>query len=142
MNSRIEINLGGKLRGIRFNQISLEIFSKNIVPEAPLASSIYATFYAGLYGECVVKREDIDFTLEDVSGWVDDLYNENKREEIRKVCEMWEETNYYREWMKGFQEKIRALLEPEEAAEKMDGVKKKKKRTSNGSKSTSSHSVA
>ena len=88
----IKANIGGKDRGLKFNQMSLEIFSANIDMSAPKASSIYATFYAGLVGNCYAKRDEPDFTFEDVVNWVDELYEKDKKT-IEKVCNAWEETN-------------------------------------------------
>lgn len=111
--SYIQIELGGKPRGLKFNQLSLEVYTKNINFEAVQTSSIYATFYAGLIGNTYAKREEADFTFEDVCTWVDDLYEKGRTEEIKKVCDMWGETHVYREWLKQFQDKVRATLEPD-----------------------------
>ncbi len=54
-------------RGLKFNQISLEVFTKNINAEALESSAVYATFYAGLIGNTVAKREEQDFSFEDVA---------------------------------------------------------------------------
>ncbi len=64
-----ELELGGKKRGLKFNQISLEVFTKNINAEALESSAVYATFYAGLIGNTVAKREEQDYTFEDVVGF-------------------------------------------------------------------------
>lgn len=123
--SYIQIELGGKLRGFKFNMMSLEVFSKNINAEAVHTTSIYATFYAGLIGNCAVKREEPDFTFEDVCGWVDELYEKGRKEDIEKVCAVWVETHVYKNALKEFQDKIRAALEPDKEVKKT--VKKKMK---------------
>lgn len=133
----IEIEIGGKLRGFRFNQVALEMFSKHLNVEVPVSSAIYSTFYAGLYGNSVLKNEDITYSFEDVSIWVDDLYNEGKKDEIKKVCDAWEATNYYREWLKDFQDRVRLLT-----GETDSKPKKKMTKNMNGLKSTSSLSAA
>ncbi len=128
--SYIEIQIGGKLQGLRFNQISLEIFAKHLNLEAPASSAIYATFYAGLYGNSVLKNEDINYTFEQSSIWVDELYEAGRKEDIQKVCDAWEATNYYRDWLKEFQDRLRLLTDEQPK------FKKKMKGTMSGSKST------
>lgn len=118
MSNYIQIEIGGKLRGLKFNQLSLEAYTKSVNYEQANSSSIYATFYAGLVGNCYVKREEPDFTFEDVTDWVDALYAEGKKEEIEKVCNVWAETNVYKEWLKEFQERIASILEPEKKSKK------------------------
>lgn len=105
----IQVNIGGKDRGLKFNQMALEVFTKNLDGNAVKSSTIYATFYAGLVGNCYAKREEPDFTFEDVVDWVDELY-ETDKEAIVKVCNAWEETNVFREWLKEFQEKVSTIL--------------------------------
>lgn len=105
----IQVNIGGKDRGLKFNQMALEVFTKNLDENAVKSSTIYATFYAGLVGNCYAKREEPDFTFEDVVDWVDELY-ETDKEAIVKVCNAWEETNVFREWLKEFQEKVSTIL--------------------------------
>lgn len=106
--------MGGKVRGLKFNQLSLEVFSKKIdYVNAAVNSTIYATFYAGLLGNCYVKGEEAYFTFEQVTDWVDELYENNKKAEIERVCKVWAETNVYRTWLKEFQDRLRAVLEPE-----------------------------
>lgn len=121
--SYVEIkDFGGKDRGLKFNQVSLEIFSKSLKVDTPAASAIYATFYAGLMGFCYVKQEEPDFTFEQVTDWVDDLYEKDRKKEIEKVCDAWAATAHYRNWLSEFQNKIRAVLNPDEK-----GTKKKAK---------------
>ena len=111
----IQIEIGGKLRGLKFNQLSLEVYTKHV--GTGMSSAIYATFYAGLVGNCYVKQEEPDFTFEDVTDWVDHLYEKDKTE-IEKVCAMWADTYVYREWIKEFKERVRAILEPEKKSKK------------------------
>ncbi len=123
-----ELELGGKKRGLKFNQISLEVFTKNINAEALESSAVYATFYAGLIGNTVAKREEQDYTFEDVMEWVDVLYEQGKTDEIKKVCDLWAETHTWKDWLVNFQEKLRAVLKPEESKTDI----KKKKQTMSG----------
>lgn len=122
--SYIQIELGGKLRGLKFNQISLEVYTKNLNHEALVTSAIYATFFAGLIGNCTVKREEPDFTYEDVCNWVDNLYENGKKDEIKKVCDIWAATHIYTDWLKEFQDKVRSIIEPEKGEGKKTNKKK------------------
>lgn len=106
MSNYIQIDIGGKLRGLKFNQLSLEVYTKNVNYEQPNASAIYATFYAGLIGNCYVKKEEPDFTFEQVTDWVDEV----GKNDIEKVCNLWAETNIYKEWLKEFNERIDEAL--------------------------------
>ena len=109
--SYIQIEIGGKLRGLKFNQLSLEEYTKNV--GTGTATAIYATFYAGLVGNCYVKQEEPDFTFEDVTNWVDEIYEKGRKADIEKVCKLWTDTYVYREWLKEFKEKLRAILDGE-----------------------------
>lgn len=113
----IEANIGGRERGLKFNQMSLEVFTKNIDENAPKASSVYATFYAGLLGNCYAKREEPDFDFAKVVDWVDALYETDKAL-IIKVCKAWEETNVFREWLKEFNDRINTVLGGEAKSKK------------------------
>ena len=117
--SYINILFGGKDQGFKFNQIAIEIFTSNINYEAIDTSSIYAIFFAGLSGNYYAKRKEVDFTFEQVCDWVDEL----ERALIVKVCNVFAESNAYKEWFKEFSSKIRQLSE--EASAEIAEVKKK-----------------
>lgn len=108
----VQIEIGGRLRGLKFNQLSLEEYTKHV--RQGTASAIYATFFAGLMGNCYVKNEEPDFTFETVTDWVDEIYAKGGQKDIEKVCDIWAETFVYQEWLKGFQERVRAILTPDE----------------------------
>lgn len=109
----IEVTLGGKIRGLKFNTFALEAHVKKVNFDAVGASAIYGTFYAGLCGNCYVKDLEPDFTFEQVCDWVDELHTKDV-ETIKKVCDMFVATQIYKTWLEGFQEKIRATLRPED----------------------------
>jgi polyhydroxyalkanoate synthesis regulator phasin len=124
----IEAELGGRKRGLKFNLASVEVFEKKIKAvtfEAANTVGIYATFWCGLVGQAIRKNEDMDFTYEDVQDWVDELYDKGDegKEVIRLVCNKWEETHQYKDWLAEFQERIRTIMNAETNAEP---VKKKK----------------
>ena len=120
MANYLQVQLGGKSRGWKFNQEAFEIFLKKINWTDPNgASDTYACFYAGLVACCRVKCEAVDFTFENVCDWCDDLSAEEKK----KVMDAMGEENRYRVWMDEFKEKVRLLAKTEENEE----VKKKHK---------------
>lgn len=127
-------NLGGKDRGLKFNQYALEVFHKHVDYEhVSNASAVYATFYAGLKGCSYVKQEEPDYTFEDVCNWVDELYASGRTEDIKAVDKVWTETHAYRNWLQEFQSAVRAVLNPEP-----EPAKKKVKRNLTGTKLKSS----
>jgi len=71
--SYIQIEIGGKLRGLKFNQGALITISELTGETVQNSKAGYAVIFAGLDANCFVKREQPDFTLEDVCDWVDDL---------------------------------------------------------------------
>ena len=111
--SYIQVQLGGKDQGLKFNQLSIELFTENVNYEAIDTSSIYAIFFAGLTGNYYAKRKEVDFTFENVCDWVDELY-EKEPAKIAEVCEVFANTNAYKQWIEQFKEKIRALTTPQE----------------------------
>lgn len=126
----IRKEIGGRERGFKFNQYALEIFTLHLDQNAIKTSSIYATFYAGLRGNCYVKNEDPDFTFEDVVEWVDKLYEEGHLDVINEVNAVWENTFAYREWIREVENKLASEEAPPEN-------KKKARLKRSGSRSTS-----
>ena len=84
--SYIQLEIGGKQRGLKFNQMAV-ITMTNYLDFNNLAATYgYALVYAGLVANCYVKREEPDFTFEQVCDWVETLTPE-KLVEIRDVFE-------------------------------------------------------
>ena len=69
--SYIQINIGGKLRGWKVNQLTLEEWSKRMGTSN--TSAVYSAVNAGLIANCYVKGVEPDFTFEDVCDWCDQL---------------------------------------------------------------------
>lgn len=111
--SYIQIELGGKPRGLKFNQLAIQTYLKNVDWQNQIeAGEVYAMFYGGLIGNCYVKREDPDFTFEQVTDWVDTLYlTKEGKEGIKKVSDVMTETEQYKVVLEEFKEKIRLLTE-------------------------------
>jgi len=112
--SYIQINLGGKARGLKFNQLAIEIISMHNDTQTS-SGFLYAMIYGGLKGNSYVKREEADYTFEDVCDWVDLM--ENKEEVIINVTACMTETQIWKELVKKGQENIAE-------AEKNEGKKK------------------
>ena len=128
-----QIEIGRKLRGLKFNMAAIDVYFQKINFVELNASTIYATFYAGLVGNCIIKNEEIDFSFETVCDWVDDLFNEGKRTLIEEVCAMMAETDSYKTRLNIIKEKVDDLNE--------ETKKKKKLSLKRNLKSTSSHLV-
>lgn len=92
-------DLGGKDRGLKFNQMALEIFHNNFDMNAINSSSVYATFYGGLMANSYAKKEDASFTFEDVVDWVDELLDKERQSEIALVDECFAATQSYKRFL-------------------------------------------
>lgn len=95
--SYLQIELGGKLRGLKFNQLAIEIISTYNDLESN-TSFLYAMIYGGLRGNTYVKREEANYTFEEVCDWVDAM--ENKEEIVAKVTATLTETNIWQTLVK------------------------------------------
>lgn len=110
--SYIKIELGGKERGLKFNQLALEIMGG--YAGETTTQNVYAMFYGGLRGNSFVKREEPDYTFEEVTDWVDTLYAAKNYELIKNVEKVLTETQLYKS------------LVPEKKDEEKGQPKKKK----------------
>lgn len=95
--SYLQIELGGKLRGLKFNQLAIEIISTHN-DTATQSGFMYAMIYGGLMGNTYVKREESDYTFEDVCDWVDVM--ENKADVIAKVTDVLTSTQVWKNLVK------------------------------------------
>jgi len=90
--SYIQIEIGGKLRGIKFDQGALIRMGELIDQTNISATTSYAMIYAGLMSNCYRKREEPDFTFEQCCDWVDNI-NES---DLMKVVAALEESEQYK----------------------------------------------
>jgi len=98
--SYIKIELGGKERGLKFNQLALEIIRSKSNPLSDI-QNVYALFYGGLRGNSFVKEEEPDYTFENVCDWVDEIYvRPDAAEIIKKVSEVFTSTQMYQSIIK------------------------------------------
>jgi len=95
--SYLQIELGGKLRGLKFNQLAIEIISTHN-DTATQSGFMYAMIYGGLMGNTYVKREESNYTFENVCDWVDVM--ENKAEVIAKVTDVLTSTQVWKNLVK------------------------------------------
>ncbi len=73
MSNYVQINLGGQLRGLKFNQgAHAEIQSRYKEGQNETFIS-YIVIYGGLLGNCFVKEIEPDFTFENVCDWADQM---------------------------------------------------------------------
>ncbi len=105
--SYVQIEIGGKLRGLKFNKMAQLYIEQNINP-GNVISGAYALVYAGLIANCYVKKEEPDFTFEDACDWADQLSDET----LLKVQAAYQETDAYK--------KGQAYLEDLEASKKKE----------------------
>jgi hypothetical protein len=91
--SYTQIEIGGKTRGLKFNNLAVELLVKNYDGETT-ASFIYSMIYAGLRGNCYVKREEPDFTFEVVCEWVDTMPDRDAQ--IMKATSAYTDTQEYK----------------------------------------------
>jgi hypothetical protein len=79
MTGYIQLELGGKKRGVKFGNYALFEYSKltntgvvefNEQNPIKLCADLV---YCGLKNNCLLKRETEDFTYEDVVAWVDEM---------------------------------------------------------------------
>lgn len=91
--SYLQIELGGKLRGLKFNMVAIEEIAKQNTTGSNFGF-IYSMIYGGMYGCSVVKKEEIDYTYEDVSEWVDAM--ENREEIVAKITATLTETQNWK----------------------------------------------
>lgn len=92
--SYTSIELGGKTRGLKFNQLAIELLNQyNDVQST--SAFVYAMIYAGLRGNTYVKREEPDYTFEDVCDWVDAI--KDKAKVIEDVTKAMTETQLWKD---------------------------------------------
>jgi len=104
-----QIHIGGRDRGLKFNQGAVDVYFQKLNYSELGASAIYATFYAGLIGNCIVKGEQADFDFEQVCEWVDELYEQGKKEEIERVCAVFADANSYKQRLAEITDRIRTM---------------------------------
>jgi hypothetical protein len=84
-NGYIQIDILGKMRGLKFGMIAVQQITSDAQRLGKILGSsvdfamVSVIVYWGLYNNCHVKREDPDFTFEDVSDYVDEHITETQK---------------------------------------------------------------
>lgn len=99
--SYLQIEIGGQTRGLKFNQLAIEIMALHNDTETT-SGFIYACIYGGLKGNAYVKREEFTHTFEEVCDWVDTM--PNKTETMELVSKTLNETQVWQDLVKKGQE--------------------------------------
>ena len=71
--SYIEVEIGGKVRGLKFTKYAMILINKKADLKNWAATANYAMVYAGLAANNYHKEVENDFNFEDVCEWVDEL---------------------------------------------------------------------
>lgn len=126
----IEIELGGALRRFKFDMFAVEfyekettarIFSNPAVAGSPKLAErigINCAIFAGITSDYILNSRQVDFTYEDIVDWISKADEEGKYENVKKICDTYVNTFEYKKWLKGFQERLRTILDPEEGSKK------------------------
>jgi hypothetical protein len=103
----MQIQLGGQLRSLEFNNLALEVFTKHTDYETSRAD-LYACIYAGLRGFAYAEnpRALFPFTFRDVINWCD----EAEEDDLVKAYNEFTETNAFKKWYAKFQDLLRSKL--------------------------------
>jgi len=77
--SYIQIEIGGKQRGLKFSQGTLMLFQDSIKSYDEAEKKAFASHklvWAALKTNSIIKGEDVDFSFADVFDWVESLSEE------------------------------------------------------------------
>ena len=107
-----QMEIGGKPRGMKFNQMTVVTMTQYLDFDNSAATYPYALVYAALYANCYVKREEVDFTFEQVCEWVDEM----PMEQVLEIRDMFENTQAFKN-----------LIPAQEKTEEMTKKKQKSK---------------
>ncbi len=111
--SYVQIEIGGKKRGWKFNKMAELTFKERIVPGNEM-TAVYALVYAGLEANCYVKREEPDFTFETVCDWCDNISSEtaNAVKAAFEESETYKNGVAYKKELEALQKKRPAKVKP------------------------------
>jgi hypothetical protein len=99
MNGYCQLELLGRTRGLKFGalaaeQILISLAKLNIETQGFYSNSMLAIIiYWGMFNNCYAKREDPDFTFEQVVDWVDEYqFDDDKALKMADVVKCFEES--------------------------------------------------
>lgn len=90
--SYIQVNIGGQLRGLKFNQMAVITMANYLDYENLTATYLYSVVFGGLAANAFVKREEFTESFETVCDWVDEV----SVEDAQKIQACFEETQVYK----------------------------------------------
>lgn len=111
--SYIQVEIGGKLRGLKFNQGAIMWMQDKVDPTNFEATTGYAIVWGGLRANCYVKGEEPDFTFEQVCDWVDALPLETNK----LITECFQESEAWRKRLASVEDSDKKKLSPEPSTE-------------------------
>ena len=94
--NKLIIELGGKERTLKFNNIFLREFQKKQQEENDEISNISIMIYAGLKAYSVVSETKLDATFEDCCDWAEEMILQNDSDKITAILEAFQESNIYK----------------------------------------------
>lgn len=122
MTGYIQLELGGKKRGVKFGNYALMEYSKlnntgvvEFTEQNPIRLCADIV-YCGLKNNCFIKKEIEDFTYDDVIGWVDDM----------PISQITEITTFFEDSVKASQGVIEVQEATASSAASKEGQKPKK----------------
>lgn len=89
----IQVELGGALRGLKFNNKALIVLSKELDYDEIEGSFAYCLVYAGLIANAFVKRQEFTESFETVCDWVDSM----NPADLMKIKEAFEQAQPFKE---------------------------------------------
>ncbi|RZJ86317.1 MAG: hypothetical protein EOO20_18550 [Chryseobacterium sp.] len=97
----MSIELGGKIRSIRFGMLAYENLLTTVAKEDGKVKSTAKVIYAGLLNASEVSDSTIDFTFNDIYGWIDELMcSPEGNKTILSIEKCFEESNMYQNILK------------------------------------------
>ncbi len=100
----IQIKIGGKLRGLKFNQFTDVEYQVKLGKQTNPVAHTYSMVWAALVSNCIVKCEEVDFTFEDVCDWCEKV----SESDFKLILETWKKT---KEFLKDIPEDKKKVVE-------------------------------
>jgi len=101
MNGIISVNLGGKLRPLRFGMLAFEKLLEIAEEKDSKIKSNAKVIYAGLINAAEVNNSVVDFSFADVYGWIDDMFCSHEgNETLSEIERCFEQSNMYQNILK------------------------------------------
>lgn len=89
--SYVQVEIGGKLRGLKFNQMADVEYLVKVGKNTNPVASTYAMVWAGLISNCYAKAEEVDFTFEQVCDWCEKVTDAD----FIKILDCYKETKAF-----------------------------------------------